>query len=142
MTKKFIKKSTSTKDNLKEIEDKIKGANNMKKNVIFDTNLSSGNKLREPVCIQYDYYPSTHSDETFEEGYINIFRGTKHIFIARDYDVDNKSTTPRYCIVESDLNTKKQKIYKVEFCEEKNMKNDELLILKLEREMFSNKEEK
>lgn len=65
------------------------------------------------AAIRYDYHPGGEFGEEYQEEYINVFRGDRHIFVARYYDEGDP--TPRYYIVEIDLETGEKLAYQGEF---------------------------
>lgn len=67
--------------------------------------------VEDDACVRYDYYPGIHGKE-YQEEYINVFVGDRHIFVSR-YFLDG-DPNPKYHIGEFDLETGKQLYYKTE----------------------------
>lgn len=61
------------------------------------------------AAIRYDYMPGGDFGEAYDEEYINVFRGNKHIFVTRYFDEGNPE--PKFYITEVDLETGEQRLY-------------------------------
>lgn len=63
--------------------------------------------------IRYDYHPGGKFGDGYQEEYINVFRGNKHILVTRYFDEGDPE--PKYCITEVDLKTGEQRLYTSKF---------------------------
>lgn len=87
--------------------------------------------VESDAAIRYDYHPGGDFGTEYQEEYINVFRGDKHIFISRYFDEGDP--TPRYWIVEVDLETGKKSMYQGEFKDSAKAHVHELKSYQLEK---------
>ena len=87
--------------------------------------------VESDAAIRYDYHPGGDFGVECQEEYVNVFRGNKHIFIARYFDEGDP--TPRYCIVEIDLETGEKLAYQGEFKDSLKAHVHELKSYRLEK---------
>lgn len=89
---------------------KSKGDHNMEKEKTIS--LEKGD-VESGAAIRYDYMPGGDFGEAYDEEYINVFRGNKHILVSRYFDEGDP--IPRYWIVEIDLETGEKLTYQGQF---------------------------
>ena len=82
--------------------------------------------------IRYDYHPGGEFGEKYQEEYINVFRGDKHIFVTRYFDEGDPE--PKYCITEVDLKTGEQRLYTSKFKVATKPKKHWIKAMKLEKQ--------
>ena len=87
--------------------------------------------IKADSAIRYDYHPGGEFGDEYQEEYLNVFRGNKHIFISRYFDEGDH--TPRFCIVEIDLETGEKLAYQAEFKDSLKANEHELKSYKLEK---------
>ena len=68
--------------------------------------------------------------ESISERFIDIYDGDLMIFVSRDADPSEPRT---YVLTECDVKTGKTKVYKVELKEVRDMKPEEIELIKLEK---------
>lgn len=66
--------------------------------------------VESDAAIRYDYHPGGDFGTEYQEEYINVFRGNKHILVSRYFDEGD--STPKYSVTELDLEGGKERHYK------------------------------
>ena len=90
-----------------------------------------GRDVELGAAIRYDYHPGGEFGEACDEEYINVFRGDRHIFVARYYDEGDP--TPKYMITETDLKTNEQRSYRCDLRSESTLSEAKAETLRLEK---------
>ena len=88
--------------------------------------------VESDAAIRYDYDPGGDFGAEYQEEYINVFRGNKHILVSRYFD--EGGPTPKYSVTELDLEAGKERRYKSETPSE-----SPLYILEAEASMMEKK---
>ena len=84
------------------------------------------------AAIRYDYHPGGEFGMEYQEEYINVFRGNKHILVTRYFDEGDPE--PKYCITEVDLKTGEQRLYTSKFKVATKPKKHWIKTMKLEKQ--------
>lgn len=90
-----------------------------------------GRDVELDAAIRYDYYPGGEFGEEYQEEYINVFRGDRHIFVTRYYDEGDPN--PKYMITETNLKTNEQRSYRCDLCSKSALIEAKAETLRLEK---------
>jgi hypothetical protein len=108
---------------------KSEGDHNMEKEKTIS--LEKGD-VESDAAIRYDYHPGGEFGMEYQEEYINVFRGNKHILVTRYFDEGDPE--PKYCITEVDLKTGEQRLYTSKFKVATKPKKHWIKTMKLEKQ--------